>query len=78
MSENTTSLGSLEFLKEKIVCSPEDGMRAINTRRTKFYEILNAGEIESYLDGSRRQIVVASLIAYVNRRLEAARSARAA
>lgn len=60
-----------DFLKGKIVCSPEDGMRAINARRTKFYELLNAGELQSYMDGSRRQIVVASLMEYVRRRLEA-------
>ncbi|SDJ43732.1 hypothetical protein SAMN05216338_104966 [Bradyrhizobium sp. Rc2d] len=63
-----------DFLKGKIVCSPEDGMRAINAKRTKFYEILNAGELQSYMDGSRRQIVVASLVDYVRRRLDAGKS----
>ncbi|WGR91847.1 DNA-binding protein [Bradyrhizobium sp. ISRA443] len=60
-----------EFLKGRIVCSPEDGMRAINAGRTKFYELLNAKEIRSYMDGARRQVVVASLLDYVQRRLEA-------
>jgi hypothetical protein len=64
-------LGDLEFLNGKIVCSPEEGMRAINKRRTSFYELLNSGKIESYLDGSRRQIVVASLIGYVQKHLDA-------
>lgn len=53
-------------------------MRAINVRRTKFYELLEARQIESYLDGSRRQIVVASLVAYVQTRLNAARAEKAA
>jgi hypothetical protein len=78
MSNPSTELGGLDFLRGRIVCGPEDGMRAINTRRTKFYELLNSGEIESYLDGSRRQIVVASLIAYVRKRLEAACAEKAA
>ena len=68
----------LDFLQGKIVCSPEAGMRAINKRRTSFYQLVSSGEIESYLDGTRRQIVVASLLAYVTRRLEAARAERQA
>ncbi len=59
-------------LKGMIVCSPEAGMRATDTRRTKFYELLNAGEFQSYMDGPRRKIVVASLVEYVRRRIEAA------
>jgi hypothetical protein len=76
MSDISTDLDNLDFLRGKIVCSPEEGMRAVNKRRTSFYELLNSGEIESYLDGTRRQIVVPSLIAYVKRRLEAARAER--
>ena len=53
-------------------------MRAINVRRTKFYDLLNRGEFKSYLDGDRRQIVVASLVAYVQKRLEAACAENAA
>jgi hypothetical protein len=68
-----TGLGDLDFLRGKIVCSADDAMRAINVRRTKFYELIESGQVESYLDGSRRQIVVASLVAYVSSRLEAAR-----
>jgi hypothetical protein len=71
-------IGSVDSLRGKIVCSPEEGMRAINKRRTKFYELLNSGEIESFLDGTRRQIVVASLIGYVQKRLDAARAEREA
>ncbi|MGY8660940.1 DNA-binding protein [Bradyrhizobium sp. UFLA05-109] len=59
------------FLEGKIVCSPQEAQRAINCKNTRFYELLNAGELQSYMDGSRRQIVVASLMEYVQRRLEA-------
>jgi hypothetical protein len=78
MSDTSIGPDDLAFLHGKIVCSPEEGMRAINKRRTSFYEIVATGEIESYLDGSRRQIVVASLVAYVQKRIEAARAEREA
>ncbi|MGV7215904.1 helix-turn-helix domain-containing protein [Bradyrhizobium sp. UFLA05-112] len=72
------SIGDFAFLSGKLVCSPQEAMRAVNCRNTKFYELLNAGELQSYMDGSRRQIVVASLVAYVQRRVDAARAEKAA
>ena len=42
---------------------------------TKGYELINSGEVESYLDGSARMIVVASIEAYVYRQRAKARNA---
>jgi hypothetical protein len=55
-------------------------MTYIGVGRAKLYELLNAGEIESYLEGAARKILWPSIHAYVNRRLaaEAARRGRAA
>lgn len=78
MSDTTIGADNLAFLHGKIVCSPEEAMRAVNKGRTSFYQLVSSGEIESYLDGTRRQIVVASLISYVQKRLEAARAERKA
>lgn len=37
---------------------------------TRLYELLNAGQLESYKDGRSRKITVASINAYVARRLK--------
>jgi hypothetical protein len=76
-----TALGDLSsypFLAGKIVCSTGDAKRALDCGQTTLYALINAGEIESYLEGKNRKIMVASLVALVNRRLEAARAERQA
>ena len=42
---------------------------AIGVGMTRLYQLINAGEIESYRDGKARKIVVASLKAYVERQV---------
>jgi excisionase family DNA binding protein len=42
---------------------------------TRLYELIAAGEIESYRDGRSRKIPVASIQAYVRQRIEAERAA---
>jgi excisionase family DNA binding protein len=44
---------------------------AIGVGMTRLYELIKAGEIESYRDGKARKIVVASLKAYVQRQIVA-------
>jgi excisionase family DNA binding protein len=44
---------------------------AIGVGMTRLYQLINAGEIESYRDGKARKIVVASLKAYVDRQIAA-------
>jgi hypothetical protein len=63
-----------------LVASPTETMNYIGVGRAKLYELLNANEIESYLEGSARKILWPSIHAYVGRRLaaEAARRGRAA
>jgi excisionase family DNA binding protein len=50
-------------------------MRILDCGRTRLYELIDGGELESYLDGRSRKIVLASIHAYVRRKLEAARQA---
>ena len=45
-----------------------DMCRMLGIGTTKGYELINSGEVESYLDGSARMVVVASLEAYVERK----------
>ncbi|CEG09782.1 hypothetical protein BN961_03214 [Afipia felis] len=44
---------------------------SIGVGMTRLYELINAGEIESYRDGKARKVVVASLKAYVERQVAA-------
>jgi hypothetical protein len=50
-------------------------MAALKNGRAKTYELINSGELESYLDGSSRKVLWSSIHAYIRRRLadEAAR-----
>jgi excisionase family DNA binding protein len=67
-------------LEAPIVASPNQAMKALLVSRSTLYELINAGELESYTEGRSRRIMVASIEAYVKRRLaaEAERRSRAA
>lgn len=67
-------------LEAPLVASPNQTMRAIQVSRKKLYELINAGELESYTEGKSRRITVKSINDYIERRLaaEAARRGRAA
>ena len=62
------------------VATPNDTMIFIGVGRAKLYELINANELESYVEGSSRKILWPSIHAYVKRRLaaEAARRGHAA
>ncbi|WP_338688058.1 DNA-binding protein [Bradyrhizobium sp. 26S5] len=63
-----------------IVASVNETMSALKIGRAKLYELLNSGELESYLEGASRKIPWRSIEIYVQRRLaeEAKRRGRAA
>jgi hypothetical protein len=48
-------------LEAPLVASPNQAMRAIQVSRKKLYELINAGELESYTEGKSRRITVPSL-----------------
>jgi hypothetical protein len=56
---------------EIISTSPKNARKVIGCGNTRFYELLNSGEIQSYTDGRSRKVLVASLRDYVARQLEA-------
>jgi hypothetical protein len=60
-----------------LVCSPRTAMVMLDCQREKLYQLLNNGELESYLEGTSRKIIVASIHRLIDRRLAAARDARA-
>jgi hypothetical protein len=51
-----------------LVC-PREAWRLLSCGNTHGYELLAAGELQSFLDGRRRKITVASIRAYIDRRL---------
>lgn len=58
-------------LAGRLAVSVKRACAAIDVGTTKLYELLDAGEIEGYLDGPHRKITTASLRAYVVRRVAA-------
>ncbi|MGL3107080.1 helix-turn-helix domain-containing protein [Bradyrhizobium sp. BR 1432] len=53
-----------------LVASVNETMHALKIARAKTYELLNSGELKSYLEGSSRKVTWRSIHAYVKRRLE--------
>lgn len=56
---------------QPIVASPNQAMTALGIGRAKLYEKINAGELESYVDGGSRKILWDSIHAFIRRGLEA-------
>jgi excisionase family DNA binding protein len=56
---------------EPLLVKPADAGRLLGCGRTRIYELINAGEIDSFSDGRSRKIIVASIHAYVAGRLAA-------
>jgi excisionase family DNA binding protein len=58
-----------------IVVSPAIACQLLSVGLTRLYEILRAGELDSYRDGASRRITTESIRGYVTRRLAAERTA---
>ena len=56
---------------EPLVVSVKKGCTILGSGVTRLYELINAGEIQSYRDGKSRKVVVASLRAFVARQIAA-------
>ncbi len=58
----------------QVVCRVKVMRRILgNCSNAKAYEIIGSGAVQSYLDGTARMVVVASIYKYVARQLEAAK-----
>ncbi len=58
-----------------LVVRPSEAMRMLAVGKTRLYELIQQGKIESYNDGTSRKIAVASLQQYVERKLAEAKAA---
>jgi hypothetical protein len=63
---------------EALVVSPRRAKKMLDCGHTKLYEMLDAGELESFKDGKSRKITVASIRARVDRKLAASRPSKTA
>jgi hypothetical protein len=66
MAQYSAALGAVT---EPIVVKPKVACIMLGCGITRLYELLAAGELESFLDGRNRKITVASIRSYVTRRL---------
>jgi hypothetical protein len=57
---------------ERLVVSPRLARQMLDCGNTRLYELIKNNELESFLDGRSRKIVVASIRAYIARKLAAA------
>ena len=55
--------------KGALVIRPKVAFKLLGVGNTRGYELVNAGELETYLDGRARQITVRSVFRYIARRL---------
>jgi excisionase family DNA binding protein len=67
MSICSTGLSDWEFAP--LVVKPKAACRMLGCGNTRLYELLNAGDLESYRDGRARKITTASIRGYVAKRL---------
>lgn len=56
---------------KRLVTSPTGACFMLDCGRDRLYSLLASGEIESFTDGHRRKILVASIDAFIARRLAA-------
>jgi excisionase family DNA binding protein len=63
---------------EPLVVKPKLAWEMLSCSNTHGYELLAAGELESYHDGRSRKITVASIHRHIARRLAAEKAATAA
>jgi predicted DNA-binding transcriptional regulator AlpA len=56
---------------QPLVASPTQAMIALGIGRAKLYEKINAGELQSYVDGGSRKILWDSIRTFIQSRLEA-------
>jgi len=70
-------LPSAEFSGALLLVKPRTACRMLACGNTRLYELLAAGELESFLDGRSRKITVESIRRFITRRLAPTSRARA-
>ena len=71
MSICSTGLGD----DQPLVVRPKQARRLLSVGEEKLYQLINAGELESFREGVARKITVRSIHAYIERQLERSKAA---
>jgi hypothetical protein len=61
-----------------LVVKPKIAWRMLNCSNTRGYQLLAAGELDSFLDGRSRKITVESIQQYIARQLDSSETIRRA
>jgi excisionase family DNA binding protein len=56
---------------EPLVVKPKIAERLLNVSHNRLYQLISAGDLESFRDGSSRKITMNSIKAYIARHLDA-------
>jgi hypothetical protein len=72
MSIHSTGLAD----QGRLIVSPRRARHLLDMGNTRLYELLAAGELDSFLDGRSRKITIESIHRYISRQLTASRSSR--
>ncbi len=57
---------------EPLLVKPRDACRLLACGRTRLYQLINSGELDSFADGGSRKITASSIHAFIARQLAAA------
>jgi hypothetical protein len=71
MSANSTGLSDWEG--SALIVKPRIAWKMLSCSNTRGYELLAAGELDSFRDGRSRKITVESIRRYITRRLSQSR-----
>jgi excisionase family DNA binding protein len=74
----TPEAGAPAAQRTPLAVPPREACRLLSIGTTRLYQLLAAGELESYLDGRARRIIMRSIEGYIARRLAAAGATGAA
>lgn len=59
-----------------LLCSPKEAMTMLAVSHQKLYELMNSGELQSYLEGRSRKILISSVYDLIEKRKGAYRPGR--
>jgi excisionase family DNA binding protein len=69
-----TEIFTLEPVRGPLVVRPREACQMLCVGLTKLYELLHAGELESYRHGRSRRITISSICGYIERQIAASPS----
>jgi hypothetical protein len=66
----------LRFAQAQIACTINEFLRLSGEKRNHFCDLVNTGEIVTFLSGSRRMVLLPTYLEFIGRQIEAERQGR--